>query len=327
MIVLVTGATGFVGPHLVRALKSAGHEAWGAGLEAEPPEKLSGDAAVARYVAWDVAAGPAAGAALVAGADAVAHLAGQASAARSFTDPEATFRANAQGTAAVLDAMRKAGRPRKLLCVSTSEVYAPAASAAPLTEDAPVGPVSPYGASKLAAEAACHAWLDTDPDAHVVIARAFSHTGPGQGPAFALASWARQIAEFEAAFSAGARGPFPLSVGNLAPIRDYSDVRDVARAYVTLLERGERGRTYNVASGRGLSLADALAQLVARARVPVEVIADPGRQRPVDLKFVVGDPSRLVALGFAPRHSFADTLAALLDAARSEVGAPGMGGS
>jgi GDP-4-dehydro-6-deoxy-D-mannose reductase len=265
--------------------------------------------------------------ALVRGADAVAHLAGQASAARSFADPEGTFRANAQGTAAVLDAMREAGCRGRLLCVSTSEVYAPAASSAPLREDAPVGPVSPYGASKLAAEAACHARLETDDGCDIVIARAFSHTGPGQGPAFALASWARQIADFEAEAARGGSGPFRLAVGNLAPVRDYSDVRDVARAYVTLLERGERGATYNVASGRGVTLAEALALLTARARVAVEVIEDPARHRPADLQFVVGDPGRLNALGFAPRHSFPETLDALLDGARRDAGAPLLGGS
>jgi len=327
VIVLVTGATGFVGPHLVRALHEAGHEAWGAGLEEAPPARLTGDAAVTRYGGWDVAQGPGAGVELVRGASAVAHLAGQASAARSFADPEGTFRANAQGTAAVLDAMRAAGCRGRLLCVSSSEVYAPAESPAPLKENAPVGPVSPYGASKLAAEAACHARLETDADADIVIARSFSHTGPGQGPAFALASWARQIAEFEAEAARGGRGPFRLAVGNLTPVRDYSDVRDVARAYVTLLERGERGATYNVASGHGVTLADALALLTARARVAVEVTEDPARQRPADLRFVVGDPARLFALGFAARHSFPETLDALLDGARRDAGAQRTGGS
>jgi GDP-4-dehydro-6-deoxy-D-mannose reductase len=327
VIVLVTGATGFVGPHLVRALRAAGHEPWGTGLEPEPPAALSGDAALARYGAWDVGAGAAAGVSLLAGADAVVHLAGQSSAARSFADPAETFRANAQGTAAVLDAMAEAGCRGRLVCVSTSEVYAPAASATPLAEDAPLGPISPYGASKLAAEAACHARLDADPRVDVVIARSFSHTGPGQGPAFALASWARQVAEFEAAAQGGASGPFRLAVGNLAPVRDYADVRDVARAYVTLLAQGARGVTYNVASGRGVSLADALGLLLSRARVRIEVFEDPARRRPADLPYMVGDPSRLFALGFAPRHAFAETLDALLDGARREVGAPHSGGS
>jgi len=204
--------------------------------------------------------------------------------------------------------------------VRSSEVYAPAVSAAPVTEDAPTGPISPYGASKLAAEAIAHAAVARGARA-VVIARSFSHTGAGQCDAFALASWARQVAGFEAEAAHGEPGPFRLAVGNLAPVRDYADVRDVARAYALLLARGESGATYNVCSGRGVSLAAALAALVARARVPVTVWEDPARQRPADLPFVVGDPGRLKALGFEPRHAFEDTLDALLDGARRDAGA------
>jgi GDP-4-dehydro-6-deoxy-D-mannose reductase len=161
----------------------------------------------------------------------------------------------------------------------------------------------------------------------IVIARSFSHTGPGQGPAFALASWAQQVAVCEARHERGEAGPFRLEVGNLSPVRDYSDVRDVVRAYLLLLEKGEAGSAYNVASGSGVALGDALRMLLSHARAPIDVVEDPARLRPADLAYLVGDASRLNALGYAPRHAISETIEALLDGARREVGLAVRGGT
>jgi len=262
--------------------------------------------------------------ALAWGPDAIVHLAGQASAARSFEDPAATFKANAGGTLGLLEAARAAKFAGPILLVSSSEVYGRLAPGRPATEEHKVAPVSPYGASKAAAEALASAWA-RGYGLRVVIARSFSHTGPGQGPAFALASWARQIADCEARHARGEAGPFRLAVGALSPVRDYSDVRDVVRAYLLLLEQGETGAAYNVASGRGMALGDAVRVLTAHARVAIEVVEDPARLRPADLTYLVGDPGRLLALGFVPRHGIEESLLALLDGARREAGL--LGGS
>ena len=320
MNVLVTGAGGFVGPHLVRALRASGHVPWGAGLEASPPASLAGDATVERWAQWDLAAGPDGGAGPFGWKPgAIVHLAGQASAARSFDDPGGTFAVNALGTLALLEAARRAGFAGRILLVSSSEVYGRIEDGVPAREETPFAPVSPYGASKAAAEAIGSAYvrgLGLD----VVTARAFSHTGPGQGPTFALASWARQIAGHEARAARGEPGPYRIEVGNLEPVRDYSDVRDVVRAYLVLLERGEKGSAYNVASGRGLALRQALASLRDASRVPIEVVESGARLRPADLAYLVGDPSRLMALGWSPQHAIEETLSALLDGARRETG-------
>lgn len=318
MNVLVTGAAGFVGPHLARALRAAGHVPWGTGLEDALPAPLEG--LVARWARWDLAAGADGGAAaFLWQPDWIVHLAGQASAARSFADPGGTFEVNALGTLALLEAARRARFTGRVLLVSSSEVYGRLAAGTPATEDTKLEPVSPYGASKAAAEAIASAYARGF-GIEVVIARSFSHTGPGQGPSFALASWARQIAGLEARAARGEPGPYRLEVGNLEPVRDYSDVRDVVRAYLVLLERGEDGAAYNVASGRGLALRDALATLRAQSRVPIEVVESGARLRPADLGYLVGDASRLRALGWSPKHEIAETLTALLDGARREEG-------
>jgi len=321
MNVLVTGAAGFVGPHLARALRDAGHVPWGTGLEAEAPVD------VARWAQWDLASGPDGGKTPLAWQpDAIVHLAGQASAARSFEDPGGTFAANAFGTLALLEAARTAGFAGRVLLVSSSEVYGRIADGVPVREDAKVAPVSPYGASKAAAEAIGAAYV-SGYGMHVVIARAFSHTGPGQGPSFALASWARQIAGHEARAARGEPGPYRIEVGNLEPVRDYSDVRDVVRAYLLLLERGEAGSAYNVASGKGVALRQALAALAKAAKVEIEVVESGALLRPVDLKYLVGDASRLRALGWSPRHDIAETLKDLLDGARRDQVLAVRGGS
>jgi GDP-4-dehydro-6-deoxy-D-mannose reductase len=329
MTILITGVGGFVGPHVVRALRARGDAVWGAGLEPAPPAVLAGDAAVERWVQWDVAVGHEPGQELLApglGVGAVIHLAGQASAARSFDDPVGTFAANAGGTQHLLEAARHARFKGPVLVVSSSEVYGHVPPGVPIDELAPLAPVSPYSASKAAAEALALAYANGY-GLRVVIARPFSHTGPGQSPAFAIASWARQIAGFEAAHARGEQGPFRLAVGNLDPVRDYSDVRDVAQAYLALIDRGEPGTAYNVASGRGVRLADVVAMLAGMARVPVDVIADPARRRPADLTYLVGNAARLAALGVSPKVRLEVTLSDLLEDARHAAGVPVPGGS
>ena len=243
---------------------------------------------------------------------AVVHLAAVSSVGDSWRRTAETWRVNTVGTVNVVEALREAAPEARLLLVSTGEVYG-RAEEHPTTEAAPVVPLSPYAASKAAAElaagqAARSASLD------VVVARAFQHEGPGRGEAFAIGSWARQIAELEL------RGGGELRVGNLAAERDITDVRDVCRAYRRLLDPVVPAGTYNVASGRKVALSEVVAQLVELARCPVTVEPDPTRLRPTDLEIVWGDASKLAAAtGWRPEIPLRQTLADALDYARTAV--------
>ena len=190
--VLVTGAGGFVGPHLVRALSTAGARVRGAGLGAPPAatpleDWLEADFADLAQSAAAVAAAP---------VEAIVHLAGQSSAARSFEAPEETFRANVSGTWSLLEAVRAHSPAARVLVVSTSEVYGPVPPGTRASEESAFAPVSPYALSKAAAEEVARAYADSHA-LDVVRARPFGHTGVGQTPRFVVPSFAQQIAAIE----------------------------------------------------------------------------------------------------------------------------------
>jgi GDP-4-dehydro-6-deoxy-D-mannose reductase len=308
--VLVTGAGGFVGPHLAAALAARGARVRGAGLGPPPagtPLERWDDVDFAELAqARDAVA--------AARLDALVHLAGQSSAARSFESPEETFRANVSGTWSLLEAVRVEAPATRVLVVSTGEVYGPVAPGTRAREDAPFAPVSPYGLSKAAAEEVARAYAEHH-GLDVVRARAFGHTGPGQTTRFVVPSFAKQVADLEAG-----RGEPLLRVGNLDVTRDLADVRDVVEGYCALLERGERGAVYNVCRGEGTNLRDLVSVLVALARVPVGIEVDPERFRPADLPWIVGDPSAIArATGWAARRSLAETLRDVLEEWRARV--------
>ena len=302
--VLVTGAGGFVGPHLVRALVAAGARVRGAGLGAPPADTRLEDWLEVDFSDL-VQAAAAVGASPV---QAIVHLAGQSSAARSFEAPEDTFRANVSGTWSLLESVRTQGSKARVLVVSTSEVYGPIEPGTRANEDAPFAPVSPYALSKAAAEELARAYADTHA-LDVVRVRPFGHTGPGQTTRFVVPSFAQQIAAIEAG-----RAEPVLRVGNLDVTRDVCDVRDIVEGYVALLERGRRGEVYNLCRGEGVNLRDLVATLTGMARVQVGIEVDPARLRPADTPWLVGDPSRVAGeTGWSARRELTGTLRDVLD--------------
>jgi GDP-4-dehydro-6-deoxy-D-mannose reductase len=242
----------------------------------------------------------------------VFHLAGAPQVAASFTNAVPQLRTNVLGTHHLLEAVRTVGHPCRVLVVSSAQVYQP--SDDPLDEDAPLGPATPYGFSKLAQDRLAHrTWREDGLD--VVIARPFNHAGPGQAPDFAVSAFARQIARIEA----GLARP-ELRVGNLDARRDMTDVRDVADAYERIMASAPSGRVFNVCSGRAWKVRDLLEELIHLARVPVKVSIDAARLRPMDMPVVHGDATRLrTELGWAPRIPVERMLSDTLEWWRAET--------
>lgn len=243
----------------------------------------------------------------------VYHLAGASDVGGSFATPQATFRANAEGTLNVLWAAREASVER-VLTVGSADVYGKVRpEELPLTESSELRPTSPYAASKVAAEAlATQAFLGFDQ--HVVCVRPFNHLGPGQSTRFVAPALAQRIARNER------DGLRELPVGNLSSRRDFTDVRDVVRAYRMLMLKGSAGVTYNVCSGIDIAVGDLAESLLALSSLDQTPVADEALQRPVDIPVLRGDCSRLTeATGWTPSIPLETTLADLLEDMRSRV--------
>lgn len=308
MKVLVTGADGFVGRYLLAALAGAGHEvlpcyrsggsvpAWASrepwkGMHWHPLEL--GDSASTEWVG----AMP---------CDAVLHLAALASGSAGRKDPGRAWEVNAAGTARFLEVVGRHGRPRTLV-VSSGEVYGNGPSR-PRTEADATEPVAPYAASKLGAEIAAGD-VARRADLPLVIARPFAHTGPGQATTFVTPAFVERLRAAKAA------GAGTVATGNLAPVRDLLDVRDVVGAYIALLDPAVPPGTYNIARGEGVSLADLLQRLARLVGVAVTPVEDPSLVRSADIPHLVGDASRLHhATGWRPARSLDQTLQDLVNA-------------
>ncbi len=299
--VLVTGAAGFAGSHLVELLSRSGPvTAWH--RSAAPP----GLASLAEWRHVDLLDRAAVRKAITAlRPSQVYHCAGSPHVASSWHDTATSFRSNVLGTHHVLEALGALGARARLLIPGSAAVYAPSPDA--IDESHPCAPASPYALSKLAQEQLGLRGISED-GIDVILTRSFNHTGPRQTPAFAAPSMARQVAMIERGLAAPV-----IKVGDLVARRDFTDVRDVARAYAGLMARGVPGTIYNVASGAGHTIQSLLDGLIARARVPVHVEFDPARARPNDIPVLVGNPSRLRdATGWAPAISFEQMLDDLL---------------
>lgn len=315
--ILVTGASGFVGGHLLAALARGGARLVALGHANAPmPDGKRHDVGPATDVDWRAVdlLDRRATASVVADSqpDEVYHLAGASHVGRSWVDAGETLAINVLGTHHLLEALRMHAPAARVLITGSAAVYA--ASTAALDEDSPIAPSSPYAVSKLAQERL--GWrAATDDGQRVLLVRPFNHVGPGQNPSFVAPSFARQVALAEA----GRVAPI-IEVGNLDARRDLTDVGDIVRAYLALMRSGRPGVPYNVCSGRAWSARDILDHLVAQSRVPLSVHVDANRFRPHDAPLVVGTYARLNAdTGWTPEVPIERTLAALLDDWRKRV--------
>jgi GDP-4-dehydro-6-deoxy-D-mannose reductase len=311
MRAFVTGLDGFVGQWLVRALMASRDDVAGGSRTTNPSYNILTPDEAARLTWFPLELRDGAGLSEAIRSwrpDAVFHLAAQASVRAAMDDPAGTIDANVIGTARLMEACRACAPDASILYVGSAEAYGEAdPSELPLSESTPLRPTNPYAASKAAAEIVAMQYARAGA-LRVVATRSFNHTGPGQRTTFALPAFAQQIADIEI----GNKPPV-IRVGNLSPRRDFTDVRDVVRAYRLLAERGQSGTAYNVCSGRSVSMREALDELLRIAGVEVSVEVDTALTRPVDTPDIVGDYSLLRRdTGWEPEVPLATTLRDLL---------------
>lgn len=330
---LITGCGGFVGGHLLAAVKeqagcgmqmTADADTDACGLEKEtnetdwmvyagvlneteskrvdlPPDQIIQADMTDRVAVFHMVE--------TARPDAVVHLAAQASVAVSFREPELTHRVNVDGTRYLLEALRLYVPAARILIVGSVDQYGCVPDERqPIKEKEPLTGQSPYGESKRLQEALAASCVQ-EYGQDIILARSAPHVGPGQSRRFAIADWAAQITEMQKQMR-----PHVLSVGNLSVVRDICDVRDVVRAYLLLLRYGKKGEVYNVGTGTGIRLADIPPMLAALAGIDdLRIQTDANRLRPADIPTLVPDIGRLRACtGFVPHYTISETLQAIL---------------
>lgn len=269
MNILVTGLGGFVGSWIKAQYNVVGLQLAGNNVDLRDKENLSRVLDSMRP-------------------DAVIHLAAQSHVQESFRDPESTYAINFNGTRNLLQALKGARFTGRFLYVSSADVYGVVEEGKlPVSEENLPRPRNPYAVSKVAAEALCYQWSQSE-GMDCVIARPFNHIGPGQSPSFAVSDFARQFAEI----LAGHREPI-ITVGDLHVTRDFTDVRDVVAAYFLLLERGRCGEFYNICSATETSIQSILENLSALAGVEAEIRVDGQRKRQTQQTRVRGSYAKL----------------------------------
>jgi GDP-4-dehydro-6-deoxy-D-mannose reductase len=315
---VITGAHGFVGRHLLPALRAA-FPAAVLIAAIRPQDREPAAPAADEIVSFDLADTASIDATIAAARpDGLVHLAAQASVAASFADPLGSWRTNVLGTVALAEAVLRHAPSCRFLLASSAEVYGLSfRPSAPLDETAALAPANPYAASKAACDIAIGEIVLRGLDA--VRLRAFSHTGAGQSDGFVVAAFARQVAAIEAGLQ-----PAVLRVGALDRWRDFLDVRDVCAAYVAALRApAAAGAIYNIASGTPRRIGDILDALLARSTASPRIEIEPARLRPTDVERVVGIAGLARdALGWTPSISWTSTLDAVLADWRARVTIP-----
>jgi GDP-4-dehydro-6-deoxy-D-mannose reductase len=321
MRVLVTGIEGFVGSHLAEFLHTQrGLEVHGTMLGPSPPPALRALQGGIRLRQADILD--------VDGferivrevrPDRVIHLAGQAFVPTAVANPADTVRTNVMGTVTILEALRKMpseqGARPGILVVSSGEIYGNVPEQdQPITEAQPPSPGNPYASSKAAIDLLAQSYRRTY-EMDIIVARPFNHVGPRQSPTFVCSEFGRQFA----AFAAG-KAPPVLRVGNVESRRDFTDVRDVVRAYWMLFDRSGNECVFNVCSGAGHAISEVIEIFAALSGMSPEVVTDPDKVRPYGAHALVGSNRRLtIATGWAPQVSFRSTLEDVLRYWQGEI--------
>ncbi len=310
MRALITGITGFVGSHLTELLLDRGFEVYGTLRWRSPMDNISHLLGRIELVECDLRDASSVKEALQhSKPEYVFHLAAQSFVPTSWRAPAETLSTNVIGQVHLLEAIREQGLKCRIQIAGSSEEYGLVLeSEVPITEQNPFRPLSPYAVSKVTQDMLAYQYFRSY-GMHLIRTRAFNHTGPRRGEVFAESSFACQIAEIEA----GKREPI-LRVGNLDAKRDYTDVRDVVKAYLLGLEKGEAGEVYNICSGITNPVRHILDTLLSFTTAKIEVTQDPARMRPSDVTVLWGDSSKFrKQTGWKPEIPLEETLRDLLN--------------
>lgn len=313
--VLITGVTGFAGSHLVEFLHSRGdceiHGIYRWRSRMENIEHLTGlitlhecDLRDAMNTYDTIAR---------IRPDWIFHLAAQSFVPTSWVAPSESLSTNVMAQVNIFEAVRRLGLKTRIQLACSSEEYGMVhPEETPIKETNPLRPLSPYAVSKVAQDMLGYQyWMSWKVDS--VRTRGFNHEGPRRGPVFVASDFAKQIADIEK----GKKAPV-LHVGNLEAKRDFTDVRDMVRAYVLALEKCEPGEVYNIASGSCWTIQALLDHLLSLTKMKIEVKEDPARLRPSDVPILLGDNSKFVkATGWQPTIKFEQTLSDMLEYWRS----------
>lgn len=315
MRVLITGAGGFVGKHLIQAISAeTDYEIFATALDEKEAANI--DLPVDHITLIDITEKKAVEDLFEkVKPDQIYHLAAQSSVGLSWRIPGVTLRVNIEGTLNILEAMRSQElTDSKILLIGSAEQYGKVTAAdLPISEEQSVIAGNPYAISKIAQEQLAAIYKDAY-GLQICIVRAFNHIGTGQRPDFVISDWAHQIVEIER----GNKEP-KLFVGNIKVRRDFTDVRDIVRAYMLLMEKGESGQIYNVGSGKSISLEELLQTMISlSARKDITVEVDPAKVRAADIEELLSDNHKLVeATGWKKTISLEQTLTDILDSLRN----------
>jgi GDP-4-dehydro-6-deoxy-D-mannose reductase len=308
MRILITGVTGFAGSHLADlALTKPGVEVWGACRWRSPLENVEHLQGHPKFFLLNGDMTDPAAVRLIleeSKPDYVFHLAAQSYVPASFTEPRETFHTNVLSEINLLHGVREKLAGGMMVAGSSEEYGFVHPAETPITEEQPLRPLSPYAVSKVAQDLLAYQYHKSY-GLNVVRARAFNHEGPRRGHVFVMSNWAKQIAEIEAA---GKRAE--IYHGNLDAVRDFGDVRDTVRAYWAMMEKGQPGEVYNVATGQGTSMRALMDMLLNLSTVKdITEVADPTRLRPSDVPILVGESKKLrKRTGWMPEFTLAQTV-------------------
>jgi len=317
MRVLITGITGFAGSHLAEyALDQEGVEVYGIRRWRSPTENIDHIIDQLNIVECDIRdAASVTGMIATVRPDRIFHLAAQSYVPTSWHAPAESLETNIIGQLNLFEAVRQTGCDTRIQIAGSSEEYGLVhRDETPITESNHLRPLSPYAVSKVTQDLLAYQYFRSY-GTHTIRTRGFNHTGPRRGEVFVVSNFAKQIALIEA----GERDPV-IRVGNLEAERDFTDVRDVVRAYWLILEHGDPGDVYNIASGTAWRIQDVLDLLLSFSEIDISVEVDPQRLRPSDVELLLGDASKLSAItGWQPLIPFEQTARETLDYWRARL--------